>query len=69
MKKKSTNTNKKVNTMQSIEQMKYEIANELGVSLGAESTSKDNGAVGGEITKRLVQMGSSKLNKSNKSSK
>lgn len=46
---------------QAIEQMKYEIANELGVNLGADSTARANGSVGGEITKRLVKMGESQL--------
>lgn len=46
---------------QAIEQMKYEIANELGVTLGADTTSKANGRVGGEITKRLVKMGQAQL--------
>ena len=41
--------------------MKYEIANELGVSLGADTTARANGSVGGEITKRLVKMGESQL--------
>ncbi|PWA11146.1 spore protein [Pueribacillus theae] len=40
---------------QALEQMKYEIAREFGVNLGADSTSRSNGSVGGEITKRLVQ--------------
>ncbi|MEK4048818.1 MULTISPECIES: alpha/beta-type small acid-soluble spore protein [Bacillus] len=39
---------------QAIDQMKYEIASEFGVNLGAETTSRANGSVGGEITKRLV---------------
>ncbi|MCY8758904.1 MULTISPECIES: alpha/beta-type small acid-soluble spore protein [Bacillus] len=34
--------------------MKFEIASEFGVNLGAETTSRANGSVGGEITKRLV---------------
>ncbi|WP_027964248.1 alpha/beta-type small acid-soluble spore protein [Halalkalibacillus halophilus] len=38
-----------------LDQMKYEIAQEFGVQLGADSTSRSNGSVGGEITKRLVQ--------------
>ena len=42
---------------QAIEQMKYEIANELGVNLGADATARANGSVGGEITRRLVQNG------------
>ena len=41
---------------QAIEKMKYEIANELGVNMGPDATSRANGSVGGEITKRLVQM-------------
>ena len=41
---------------QALDQMKYEIATEFGVNLGAETTSRANGSVGGEITKRLVQM-------------
>lgn len=39
-----------------IEQMKFEIAKEFGVQLGADTTSRANGSVGGEITKRLVQL-------------
>ncbi len=46
---------------QAIEQMKYEIANELGVNMGPDATSRANGSVGGEITKRLVQMGQQQL--------
>ena len=46
---------------QAIEQMKYEIANEFGVNLGPDSTSRANGSVGGEITKRLVQLGQNQL--------
>ena len=52
----------------SVDNMKYEIANEFGVNLGANSTSRDNGKVGGEITKRLVEHGKSK-SKSKKSKK
>ena len=44
-----------------IEQMKYEIAQEFGVTLGPDSTSRANGAVGGEITKRLVRMAQEQL--------
>ncbi|MGL4335623.1 MAG: small, acid-soluble spore protein, alpha/beta type, partial [Turicibacter sp.] len=31
-----------------------EIANEFGVTLGADTSARQNGSVGGEITKRLV---------------
>ncbi|AKR12778.1 MULTISPECIES: alpha/beta-type small acid-soluble spore protein [Bacillus] len=44
-----------------IEQMKYEIAQEFGVTLGPDSTSRANGSVGGEITKRLVRMAQEQL--------
>ena len=60
----SNNTNSKMvvpGAKQAIERMKYEIANEFGVSLGADATSRANGSVGGEITKRLVKMGESQL--------
>lgn len=46
---------------QAIEKMKYEIASEFGVNLGPDATSRSNGSVGGEITKRLVQMGEQHL--------
>ena len=46
---------------QAIEKMKYEIANEFGVNLGPDATSRANGRVGGEITKRLVQNGMNQL--------
>jgi len=39
---------------QAIDAMKQEIAQEFGVQLGADTTSRANGSVGGEITKRLV---------------
>ena len=37
-----------------LDQMKAEIANEFGVQLGADTTARANGSVGGEMTKRLV---------------
>lgn len=40
-----------------LENLKYEIANELGVNLGPNTTSRLNGSVGGEMTKRLVELG------------
>ncbi len=46
---------------QAIDSMKYEIAREFGVNLGPDATSRANGSVGGEITKRLVERGMSQL--------
>ncbi len=53
---------------QAIDRMKYEIANEFGVNLGPDATSRANGSVGGEITKRLVKMGESQLSNGSYSS-
>ena len=47
---------------QALDQMKYEIAQEFGVNLGADSTSRANGSVGGEITKRIVQTAQQQMN-------
>ena len=46
---------------QAIDKMKYEIASEFDVNLGPDKTSRANGSVGGEITKRLVQNGLSQI--------
>lgn len=42
---------------QAIENLKYEIANELGITLGANTSSRLNGMVGGYMTKKLVELG------------
>ena len=65
------NKNKMVvpGSKQAIENMKYEIANQLGVTMGPDATSRANGRVGGEITKRLVQMGEQHLGGMNYQSK
>lgn len=61
------NTNRSSNQLavpgvqQALDQMKYEIAQEFGVQLGADASTRANGSVGGEITKRLVQMAESQL--------
>lgn len=46
---------------EALDQMKYEIAQEFGVTLGADSSARANGSVGGEITKRLVKMAQAQL--------
>lgn len=47
---------------QALDQMKFEIATEFGVQLGPDTTSRANGSVGGEITKRLVRSAQQQLN-------
>lgn len=44
-----------------LNQLKYEIATEFGVNLGPDTTSRQNGSVGGEITKRLVSFAEQQL--------
>lgn len=60
---RSNNTNQLLvpGVAQALEQMKYEIAQEFGVQLGPETTSRANGSVGGEITKRLVRQAQQQL--------
>ena len=62
MPRKSTNNNsttqkssKKGQT--TTQRLKYEIADEYGVELGPNATSKQNGTVCGEVTKRLFKKG------------
>ena len=60
---KNSNTNELLvyGAQQAIDQMKYELASEFGVNLGPDTTARANGSVGGEITKRLVQMAEQQL--------
>jgi small acid-soluble spore protein A (major alpha-type SASP) len=44
-----------------LDSMKEEIANEMGVELGPDTTARANGSVGGEMTKRLVAMAENHL--------
>lgn len=63
MNSSSYNSNKLVvpGAQAAVDQMKYEIANEFGVHLGPDATARQNGSVGGEITRRLVKMAQSNL--------
>ena len=63
MSQNNNNSNRLVvpGAKQAIDSMKYEIAREFGVNLGPDATSRANGSVGGEITKRLVERGMSQM--------
>ncbi|WP_226038204.1 alpha/beta-type small acid-soluble spore protein [Aquibacillus saliphilus] len=41
--------------------MKEEIANEFGVKLGADTTARANGSVGGEMVKRMIKVAEQSL--------
>lgn len=49
-----------------LDRFKYEIASEFGVTLGGDRTSRDNGRVGGEMTKRMIQLAERQLNSGTK---
>jgi len=55
------------NSKQALEKLKYEIARELGIELGALQTARLNGTVGGQMTKRLVELGEQYYANANKS--
>ena len=48
-----------------LEKMKYEVASSLGVNLkqgyNGDLTARQNGSVGGEITKRLIQQAENRM--------
>jgi hypothetical protein len=49
-----------------LDQMKYEVAQELGIAIPQDGyqgnmTTKENGSIGGSITRRLVQMAEQQL--------
>jgi len=51
---------------QALDQLKYEVAQELGIAIPQDGyygnmTSRDTGSIGGGITKRLVQMAEQQL--------
>ncbi|MCU6790565.1 MULTISPECIES: alpha/beta-type small acid-soluble spore protein [Paenibacillus] len=51
---------------QALEQLKYEVAQELGIQIPQDGyygfmASRDTGAIGGHITRRLVQIAEQQL--------
>ncbi|RDW15563.1 alpha/beta-type small acid-soluble spore protein [Oceanobacillus chungangensis] len=44
------------NAENAVNKMKEEIANEFDVELGADTTARENGSVGGEMVKRMIQI-------------
>ena len=50
-----------------MDSMKMEISTELGIdtlkSSGANRTARENGRIGGQMTKKLVELGKQQLNK------
>jgi hypothetical protein len=44
-----------------LDQFKWEVANALGATLGGDRSSRENGRVGGEMTKRMIQFAEQNL--------
>ncbi|UOQ95224.1 alpha/beta-type small acid-soluble spore protein [Halobacillus shinanisalinarum] len=49
-----------------MDSMKEEIASEFGVKLGADTTARENGSVGGEMVKRMISIAESSMQNRNK---
>jgi len=63
-----TNNNNKLVVPQSenvLDQMKYEIAEELGIEIHADMTAREAGKIGGQITSRLVKMAQEQMDQQN----
>jgi len=53
-----------------LDQFKTEIANEFGVTLGSQTSARENGSVGGEMTKRLIaEAQANRVNTNNQNNK
>lgn len=60
-KSNKTSTNYMGSQSNYTDNLKYEVADELGVTLGADTPARDNGRVGGQITRELVSRGKQKV--------
>ncbi|WP_404454901.1 alpha/beta-type small acid-soluble spore protein [Virgibacillus necropolis] len=49
-----------------VDNMKEEIANELGVQPGADTTARENGSVGGEMVKRMIKIAEESMGNGNR---
>lgn len=49
-----------------VDKMKEEVANEFDVELGADTTARENGSVGGEMVKRMIQIAEDNMASRNK---
>ncbi|WP_163528772.1 alpha/beta-type small acid-soluble spore protein [Halobacillus ihumii] len=49
-----------------MDRMKEEIAMEFGVELGADTTARENGSVGGEMVKQMIRIAESSMADRNK---
>ena len=50
---------------QALTNMKEEIAREFNVELGADTTARENGSVGGEMVKRMIRIAEENMKNKN----
>lgn len=66
---RSSNNVMNPNAQDALNQMKYEIANQLGVNLkqgyNGDLTSREAGSIGGEMVKRMISYAEQQLNNGN----
>lgn len=62
---KSNSNNNSTASKKNLNTYKYEVADELGIELGADQTARNNGRVGGQMTKELVARGKQGVNTNN----
>ncbi|MDY0404993.1 alpha/beta-type small acid-soluble spore protein [Virgibacillus sp. 179-BFC.A HS] len=48
-----------------VDNLKEEIAQEFNVELGADTTARDNGKVGGEMVKRMIRIAEESMSNRN----
>jgi hypothetical protein len=46
---------------QVLEQLRNETATEMGIEIGADTSARLNGAVGGRVTQKLIELGKQQL--------
>ncbi|MGI6119934.1 MAG: small, acid-soluble spore protein, alpha/beta type [Desulfosporosinus sp.] len=63
---RNTNTPASKGASQQLDQFKYEVANEMGIPLGGDRTSRENGSVGGQMTKKMIQFAEEHLKNGNR---
>jgi small acid-soluble spore protein A (major alpha-type SASP) len=58
-----TNTNqfKNVSTQVALEELKRQVAAELGIEIHPDMSARDAGRIGGTVTKRLIALGEASL--------
>ncbi|PAV30894.1 spore protein [Virgibacillus profundi] len=49
-----------------VDKMKEEVASEFNVELGADTTARENGSVGGEMVKRMIKIAEESMESRNK---